>query len=69
MANGSTHAFAWSRTHGLVDLSAPESSYGVAQSITANGEWAVGVDGGHAALWRLDDAMVTRPPVVKEPKR
>ena len=69
IANGSTHAFAWSRTHGLVDLSAPESSYGIAQSITANGEWAVGVDGGHAALWRLDDAMVSRPPVVKEPKR
>ena len=68
-SDGSTHAFAWSRTGGLVDLSAPESSYGVAQSVTANGEWAVGVDGGHATLWRLDDVMLTRPSVAKEPKR
>jgi len=67
IADGSIHAFAWSRTHGLVDLSAPESSYGVAQSVTANGEWAVGVDGGHATLWHLDDALLARAPVAKEP--
>jgi probable HAF family extracellular repeat protein len=69
ITNGSTHAFAWSQTHGLVDLSAPESSYGIAQSVTSNGEWAVGVDGGHAMLWRLDDAMLARPSVTKEPTR
>ena len=53
MANGSTHAFAWSRTHGLVDLSAPTSAYGIARSVSASGEWAAGVDDGHATLWRL----------------
>jgi probable HAF family extracellular repeat protein len=68
MADGSTHAFAWTRTHGLVDLSAPESSYGVAQSVAANGEWAVGVDEGHATLWRLDDAILARALAAKEPK-
>jgi probable HAF family extracellular repeat protein len=69
MSDGSTHAFAWSRTHGLVDLSALGSSYGVAQSVTANGEWAVGVDGGHATLWRLDDAFLARAFAATEPKR
>lgn len=54
MVNGSTHAFAWSRSHGMVDLSAAESAYGVAQSVSANGEWAAGVDGGHATVWRLN---------------
>jgi hypothetical protein len=40
----------------------------VAQSVAANGEWAVGVDGGHATLWRLDDAILARALSAKEPK-
>jgi len=54
MVNGSTHAFAWSRSRGMVDLSAADSAYGVARSVSPNGEWAAGVDGGHATLWRLN---------------
>jgi len=35
----------------MIDLSDRAVRFGTAQAISANGEWAVGVDRGRAALW------------------
>jgi probable HAF family extracellular repeat protein len=60
---GSWQAFAWTPAEGMENIEPSDSDYSVAQAISPDGRYVVGVAGTEAAVWtRSQERHVHRPP-------